>query len=223
MDASRICCRRHLPVHLAGGLFVLAAALLLAAGCRKEKTAVPLEGQNVEIPDQEGWNSQVHATKNGRPEAVVEYGHMKRFSNRKKVLFDEGVAVDFFDLNGRKRTHLTADRGEMNEATNDITAHGHVVVVSDTGITVYTESLGYRQATGKIYSDVDVVLISTKGDTLYGTGFESDTQLRNWRVKKLSGASHSRVDLSGERFKKRPAFKPDSSAAAPADSTGGRR
>lgn len=211
------------PMRLKRGLYLLAAGLLLISACRKEKPSAPLEGQKVEIPDQEGWNSRVHATKNGRPEAIVEYGHMKRFSNRKKVFFDEGVAVDFYDLNGRKRSRLDADSGEMNEATNDITAFGHVVVVSDTGITVYSERLGYRQATGKIYSDADVVLISTRGDTLYGTGFESDTQLRNWRIKKPSGASHSRLDLSGERFKKRPVFRPDSSAAAAADSTGVRR
>jgi len=70
---------------------------------------------------------------------------------------------------------------------------------------------------------VDVALISDKGDTLYGRGFESDTQMRNWRIKQLSGASHARIDISGERFKRRPAFRPDSSAVRAADSTGAKQ
>ncbi len=209
---------------LRGAGVLLACALLAAApGCHEQKPAAPVEEQQADLPDQEGWNSRVHATKKGRPEAIVAYGHMKRFNSRKKVFFDEGVAVDFYDLNGRMRSRLEAESGEMNEATNDIIAHGNVVVVSDTGITVFTESLGYRQATGKIYSDVDVALISDKGDTLYGRGFESDTQMRNWRIKQLSGASHARIDISGERFKRRPAFRPDSSAVRAADSTGAKQ
>ncbi len=182
--------------------------------CQREKpAALEEEPGAAELPDQEGWNSRISATKNGRPEAIVEYGHMRRFNSRKKVLFDEGVAVDFYDVNGRKRTRLTAESGDMNESTNDITAQGNVVVVSDTGVTVFSERLGYRQATGKIYSDTDVTLISDKGDTLYGTGFESDTQLRRWKITRLTGTSHARLDLSGEKFKSRPPLKPDSSAA----------
>ncbi len=205
------------------GLFLILALLAAGAACQKHKPDAPAEEQQEELPDQEGWNSTVHATKSGRPEAIVTYGHMKRFNNRRKVYFDEGVKVDFFDPEGRMRSRLEADNGEMNEATNDIMARGNVVVVSDTGITVFSESLGYRQATGKIYSDVDVVLISDKGDTLYGRGFESDTRMRNWRIRELSGTSHARIDLSGERFKRRPFFKPDSGAVQPGESTGVRR
>jgi len=211
LRSRRSALRSHLYY---AALLAAILALALASGCRKDKAAGPLEDQNGEIPDQEGWNSTVHATRKGRPEAIVTYGHMRRFSNRKKVYFDEGVGVDFYDINGRKRTRLDAERGEMNESTNDITATGHVVVVSDTGVTVFTESLGYRQATGKIYSDLDVVLISNRGDTLYGRGFESDTQMHNWRIKQLSGASHTSIDLSGDRFKKRPPFPSDSTAPA---------
>lgn len=185
--------------------------LMLAAGCHEERPTDLSGAEEAEVPDQEGWNSRVSATKNGRPEAIINYGHMMRYLNRKKVLFDQGVAVDFYDIHGRKRTQLTSDAGELSETTNDIMANGNVVVVSDTGVTVYTEQLGYRQSSGKIYSQVEVMIISAKGDTLYGTGFESDTALRDWQIKNLAGTSHTRLDLSGERFKKRPLA--DSTAA----------
>ena len=194
--------------------FFILTVLILSA-CRSEKTAPDsLTEAHKEIPDQEGWNSKVTATKNGRLEAVVQYGHMARYSNQKRAFFDEGVAVDFYDLYGRQRSRVTAERGELFEATNDITAMGNVVVTSDTGVTVLTERLGYRQASAKIYSDVDVTLITVQGDTLYGTGFESDTQMKQWEIKKPRGTAHAGVNLSPEQLRRRPASD-DSSVAAP--------
>ncbi len=194
-------------------LLLLCVVFAGVMSCHKEKPETDeLLGEEKEAPDQEGWNSKVTATRNGRLEAVVEYGHMARYSKQKRVFFDEGVAVDFYDAYGRPRSRVTASTGELYEATNDIIAIGHVVVHSDTGVTVWTERLGYRQASGKIYSEVDVMLVTDKGDTLYGTGFESDTQLRQWEIKRPRGTAHSGLDLSPEQLRKRPA--PSDTAAA---------
>jgi len=140
---------------------------------------------------------------------VVEYGHMTRYAGKSRVYFDEGVKVDFYDAAGRKRSQLTAQAGELLEVTNDIVAIGQVKVVSDTGITVLTDRLAYNQKTEKIFSELDVTIITSQGDTLYGTGFESDTQLHFWQIKKPRGISHSSLDLSGEQFRKEK-VRPDS-------------
>ncbi|MBN2356496.1 hypothetical protein JXO59_10305, partial [candidate division KSB1 bacterium] len=101
------------------------------------------------------------------------------------------------------------------EITNDIVAIGHVKVVSDTGITLFTEKLAYNQKTEKIFSDVDVMLITDRGDTLYGVGFESDKQLHFWQIIKPRGTSHKSLDLSGEQFRK---SRPDTTSKPPSDS-----
>jgi len=174
--------------------------LLMSISCRRQEP-VKAAQQPVKYPDQEGWNSKVTSTNNGRVEAIVHYGHMARFNESRLVLFDEGVRVEFFDEHGFPRSVLTADRGELREASNDISAFGRVKVVSDT-LTLWTEELRYEQKTERIRSDVEVQFVTLNGDTLFGSGFESDSRLRNYHIRNLHGLAHRRVDLSLDRFQK---------------------
>jgi LPS export ABC transporter protein LptC len=180
---------------------LLLASLLLSVYCNRQTPVKDQTHPAREIPDQEGWNSIVTSTNKGRVEAVVHYGHMARFNISRLVKFDENVQVDFFDEAGKLRSVLTADTGELREASNDIAARGHVQVVSDT-LTLWTEELRYEQATATIRSDVEVKFVTLDGDTLYGKGFESDSRLRNYRISNLSGIAHRRVDLSMEQLVK---------------------
>jgi len=192
---------------------VLTAGLILLGGFGCEPDAPPRSAARPGArPDHEGWNSTVVSTENGQRQAVVTYGHMARFNQKKLVKFDQGVQVQFFGENGEIRSTLTADTGELLESTNDITAKGHVHVVSDT-LTLWTEKLYYVQALEKIRSDTTVRFVTLKGDTLYGTGFESDSRLRNWQITNLHGIAHRSVDLSLDRLPKRP--RPDSLAKTP--------
>jgi LPS export ABC transporter protein LptC len=171
--------------------------------CGGEKVTQGDDFQNSEEPpDQEMWDSQVVATKMGKVEAIVEYGHMARFSKRKKALFDGGIAVDFFDDSGKRASKLTAERGELDENTNDVRAMGHVAVVSDSGVTLYTEEIAYLQAEDKIISGVDVMITTKHGDTLYGVGFESDPSMESWRIKAPRGVAHKSLDLSTSQWEK---------------------
>ena len=182
-------------------MLLLPLILLLSIFCRRQEP-VKAEQQPVQkYPDQEGWKSMVTSTINGRVEAIVHYGHMARFNESRLALFDEGVRVEFFDEHGRARSVLTADRGELREASNDISASGRVMVVSDT-LTLWTEELRYEQETEKIRSDVEVRFVTLTGDTLFGSGFESDSRLRNYHIRNLHGLAHRRVDLSLDRFQK---------------------
>lgn len=172
-------------------------------GCHRDKpTDSTLQSQADEFPDQEGWNSTIVSTNKGQVDAIIEYGHMARYLKKQIVHFDEGVIVDFYDTEGSHTSKLTAAGGVMNEKTNDVEAVGNVVVVSDSGVTLYTERLQWSQKTEKIISDVDVMITTEKGDTLYGNGFESDPELTEWTIKHLHGTAHRSVDLSTEKWKK---------------------
>lgn len=202
-------------------LWVMIVTITLLACSREQPPGVDNAVKTEDLPDQEGWNSVVVATNNGRLEAKVRYGHMLRFSKNKVAKFDQGIKVDFFDETGEKTSTLTAERGILNEKTNDVSAMGNVVVVSDTGVTLHTEELSFDQRKQKIISRVDVMVTTVDGDTLYGTGFESDAQLRHWRILKPRGIAHRGVDLSLDQLKKSSAdtsaARPDS--VAPGDST----
>ena len=200
--------------------------IILALGCYEEKPALPpKDASGHEVPDQEMWQSTVTSLNKGQKEAVVKYGHMLHYPERKVYKFDGGLSVDFYDKTGAHASVLTSEQGEMDEKTNNVKAMVNVVVVSDSGVTLYTEEIAFDQNLNKILSTVDVKITTTKGDTFYGVGFESDPQLKSYEIKKLSGRAHKGFDLTMDRWKKEKTAQTDSTAfredstAARSDST----
>jgi LPS export ABC transporter protein LptC len=187
---------------------------VLLIGCRsqqQESVAPP----NYDGPDQEGWNSRITVTSNGRVAAVLQYSHMEKYSKRREVKFDGGIVVDFYNTAGQHTSNLVAKRGLLHEETNDVEAMDNVVAVSDSGVTLLTERLRWDNARQKIVSNVFVTIVRADNDTLYGNGFQSDQNLKNWSILKPSGVTQKKVDLTGEREGRRtaaPLTAPDSSA-----------
>jgi len=159
-----------------------------------EKT-VSTENKVEEYPSQEGWNSKIFLSKSGRLQAVVHYGHMKKFDKRKIYFFDEGVEVDFYDIDGNHSSHLISEGGEYHEATEDVIGKGNVVVVSDSGLTLNTEELRWDNRLEKIISDTLIMLTTPEHDTLYGMGFESNADLSHRIIRRPWGASERKIDL----------------------------
>jgi LPS export ABC transporter protein LptC len=205
---------------------VLIFSLVVAAICfctQIKPLDTPENGEKEDLPDQEMWNSQFRVINRGRLEVIVRYGHMSRFSEKKRADFDQGVKVDFYNDEGEHASLLTSDRAELDERVNDVRAMGNVVIESDSGVTLYTEEIAYNQETDMIVSQVDVMITTTNGDTLWGTGFESDPQLDNYKILKPKGISHKGIDMSEDRWKETQdsvSVSPDSVFSTDDDSSG---
>ena len=65
-----------------------------------------------------------------------------------------------------------------------------VVVVSDSGVTLFTDTLSWDNMREKIFTYDSVKFITESQDTLYGIGFESDVELNNWKILKPTGVFH---------------------------------
>ena len=63
-------------------------------------------------------------------------------------------------------------------------------VVSDSGVTLFTDTLSWDNVREKIFTDDSVKFITESQDTLYGIGFESDVELNNWKILKPTGVFH---------------------------------
>jgi LPS export ABC transporter protein LptC len=188
------------------------AVLLLGCRSQQQESVAP---PNYDGPDQEGWNSRITVTSNGRVAAVLQYSHMEKYSKRRETKFDGGIVVDFYNTEGKHTSNLVAERGLLREETNDVEAMDNVVAVSDSGITLRTQRLRWDNTRQKIVSNDFVTITTASNDTLYGHGFESDQNLRNWSIRKPSGVTPKKVDLTGERENRRaaaPSPAPDSSA-----------
>ncbi|HEX9934616.1 MAG TPA: LPS export ABC transporter periplasmic protein LptC [bacterium] len=177
----------------------LFVCLILAhTGCGKRKADIPSDVSPIpvsELPSQEGWNSSISLTHTGKPQAVIRYGHMAEFESRGVAEFDQGVQVDFFDSEGRHTSRLSAERGLYYRNSEDVVGEGKVVVVSDTGITLYTERMQWNQREQRIVSDGWVSVTTQQRDTLYGMGFESNADLSHWVIKRPRGKTQRRVNL----------------------------
>lgn len=201
--------RNHAEKNLFGqavGIFAL-SLLLSCVGCHSTEEPAP-SAANAEGPDQEGWNSKVTVTSNGKIAAHVQYGHMEKYSKKQQTLFDEGIAVDFYNTKGEHTSFLTAAKGLLFEDTNDVEAYENVVAKSDSGITLRTQKLKWLNRTQKIVTDDFVTITRPNGDTLHGRGFESDQNLKNWTIKKPSGVTQKKFELP--RSTRKPVEKADS-------------
>lgn len=168
-----------------------AAAVLISTGCEEKVKPSVLSGvSGTHLPSQESWNSTITFSDSGTVKAIVQAGHIYAFDNSSVTHLDSGVIVDFFDEEGFHTTTLTSREGVVDEGTNNLEATGNVIVRSDSGTVVYTEKMFWNNQRQLIHSPEFVRIISPK-ERLQGTGFESDHNLRNYRIFKVTGTAES--------------------------------
>lgn len=141
------------------------------------------EVKKVNNPQHESWNSTITLSKGGKNTAIVRSGYLAKYEETKLTFLSDSVDVDFFDKNGIITSHLRSMEAEVDEQQNNLYATKNVVVISDSGVTLYTEKLEWIQKDEKIISDTLVTII-TENDTVHGIGMESDASLTNWRIFK---------------------------------------
>ena len=167
-------------------LFPIILAVLFSS-CTKKS----VENMNSRegLPDQESWGVNIILTDQGIMRAKVESGHLEKYNEKEFILLNNNVKVDFFDANENHTSVLTSQEAEVDQKSNDMKAFGNVVVVSDSGITLYSETLSWKSMDEKLQTKEEIMITTLDNDTLYGIGFESDSDLKNWQIIKPSGVT----------------------------------
>ena len=161
---------------------------MLCAGCEEKIKPAAVGGlSSASMPTQESWNTTVTFTDSGVVKAVLTTGHLAMFEHSRTTLLDSSVHVDFYDEHGKHSSVLTSHSGKVDEATNNLEAEGNVVVTSDSGVVVRTEKMKWDNVKQQILSDEFVRITSSK-EQLQGRGFESDQNLRNYKVFHVTGS-----------------------------------
>jgi LPS export ABC transporter protein LptC len=172
--------------------FIISIIILVAILTCSSVEEKPEEIVETQYPDQESWNTEIILTKNGQRRAVVLAGHLTKSNDESIVVLDEEVDVDFFNEEQAHLSHLKSRQAQVNESTNDLFASGNVVVVSDSGVTLFTEELEWDNQRERILSEVFITFVENT-DTLTGIGFESDSDLKNWVIEKPSGVTDRKI------------------------------
>ncbi len=167
-------------------LFALSIILVLA-GCGEEKVKPSIDKSITmdEIPAQESWNSTVFFSDSGKTKAILHTGHLRMLTKAQETLLDSNIRIDFYNELGEKTTTLTAKKGRVDDATKNLYAIDSVVAVSDSGVTLRTPELMWRNKDQKITSSKFVTIVSPK-EKIEGYGFEADQSLRNYTIYNIT-------------------------------------
>ena len=155
-----------------------------------EKTDHNQLGKGEDYPDQESWGVTIILTDSSIERARVQSGHLEKYNEGQHIMLDQIVKVDFFDKNQNHVAVLNSVRADVDQKTNDMKAIGDVVAISDSGITLYTDTLFWNAKKEQMHSRDSVMITTLENDTLYGVGFESDSDLQNWRISRPSGVTN---------------------------------
>ena len=175
-------------------LIFLLLSVSLIFYCSEDKNKSVSSDNNV-YPDQESWDAIILITKDGKIVGNLKAGHVQKFTQKKITLLDENLQVDFYNEMGEHTSVLTSDGGKVFDLKQDMVAYGNVVVVSDSGLTLFTDTLKWNNKEQKICSEIPVKIISQDQDTLYGDSFISDPNLINYEIVNPRGKSKKTLTL----------------------------
>ncbi len=139
------------------------------------------------LPDAESWNATITLTSEGAKRAVIRSGHLEKYQQRQYIFLDQTVDADFYNNKEIYTSNLKSDVAEIDEAKDFLIAMGNVIVISDSGVTLFTDTLSWNNVEEQIFTDDSVIFITDQSDTLYGVGFKSDLELNNWEILKPTG------------------------------------
>jgi len=154
---------------------------VLVLSCSIEETQPP-QVTSQDTPDQILENSTIVLTVSGIKSTVIKANYLIKYE-KKDITLARVIQADFFDKEGKHTSILTADSGFIHEQRQDMEVLGNVLVVTDDGLKLETTSLRWDPKINKIVTDA-FVKITQKNDIITGYGLETDSELKNIKVKK---------------------------------------
>jgi len=175
------------------GFFIILTALACLAavwcGCEEEASRnqpADVAESSAPEPDQITYNAHFllysggHKTTDMLADTIMQYSKL-----------DSTVAynlyVEFYDTSGARTSTLTSDKGYIREKDNYLAVSGSVEVVSEDSTMVKTEFLEWIGAVDSVVTDSFVTVIYPNSDTITSYGMQSDPELKNIALTRVSG------------------------------------
>jgi LPS export ABC transporter protein LptC len=175
-----------------GKVFACFTLLLLFPSCEEKiKPSVLAAVDSRSLPQQESWNSTITVSDSGKVRAIIRAGNIRIYDSTQVTELRQGVFVRFFGATGQETSHLTSDEGSVDENTNDLEARKNVVVITSNGSQLKSEHLFWSDR-HQLISTPDFVAITTPKEKIQGHGFESDPNLKHYRIFRVTGQAQSR-------------------------------
>lgn len=111
---------------------------------------------------------------------------LRYFDSVPRVEFPNSLHVDFYNDSMQIESYLDAKKGFYYEQQSRVILSDSVVVIRINGDTLKTKELFWEQSQHKLFTNSDVE-IRQKTKTIFGKGFESDEQLKNFTIDSVKG------------------------------------
>jgi len=141
--------------------------------------------------DHEIGRPQIRVTSKGKTQVKATSLKLLK-DNDKDALLVGSVTANFFNDKGESVSNLSSDSAWINESADRMLARGNVSVESENGYVLLSNSIAWDDRYGIISSKDSVVFFSLEGDTMYGVGFESDSDLNRWSIFKPHGVAYKK-------------------------------
>ncbi len=171
--------------------FIILLFIFFALACsREEQIKIPeeLKMKLEQIPDQTANDITVEFIDSSKIKAKLWAKVAKVFFSLNATELSDSIRVEFYSANtGKRQSVLICDSAKINDITKDMYAYGKVVVVADSPRTILkTTFLEWKNKPQKLYSN-EYIEIITPDEEIRGYGFESDVNLSNYKIFKVSG------------------------------------
>ena len=168
--------------------FFFAALILLS--CDSSSSEAQNSNYNINF-DHQIESPKIMVSSEGKTQ--VKASSKKLLKNKDKdAILVGNVVADFFNDDGDYISSLSSDSAWINESADRMLARGNVIVKSESGYVLMSRSIIWDDRYGLISSKDSVVFFSTEGDTMYGVGFESDSDLERWSIFKPHGVAYKK-------------------------------
>jgi len=158
--------------------------ILFFVSCSKNEDIKNVEK---DLHDQLSTNVEITLTKKGNITAKIKSKILKKNNQSLQLELYDNVHVDLFDEDFLHKSLIKSQSAMVNEKENRIKAYGSVMVISDDGKILMTDSLTWDNNSDKIYTDANLEFVTSDTDTLYGTGFKSNIDLTDWNILQPRG------------------------------------
>lgn len=172
-------------------LGILILGLFIGTSCvneREEKYTQEVKIKLEQVPNQLAKDIAVEFMDSSFVRARLWAKVGKVYHERGETWLFDSIKVEFYSKHsGKRQSLLTADSAKIDDRTKDMYAFGKVVVVADSPKTILrTTFLEWRNKVQRLYSN-EYIEIVTPEEEIRGYGFESDLNLHNYKIYRVSG------------------------------------
>lgn len=176
----------------------LCLCILLFSACENDLEQVRKFGHYEEIPTEVADNVEMMYSDSFQVVVIIRTPQLIRYSGSKpREEFVGGLEVDFIGKNLQVASKLTAkeaikktvtikDEKNRNIREPIVVVKDSVVLAGSGGELLFTDELIWYENMGKLSTDKWVRIITEDKD-IFGFGFESDREFKNWKIRSVIG------------------------------------